>query len=293
MFKTKNRLSPAEVVRQKLNDDQAIMPFPQVVGRLITALKDPKVDSTTLARIIEEDPALTMRLLRMANSPMFGIANVIETVDRAVTMLGKRPLKNVALTFAASQMFSADTTTKEHKESLWCHSIGCAMVGRELASHVDAINPDDAFLAGVFHDIGKLFFIDVVPDEYIELLEGEGVAEGNHGDALCYIERELFDASHEDVGAKLVRSWQLPEKLMIAVGFHHRPGKAIAHGQLAKLIGCANSLAHQKGIGSSPDESIELCQETLDELGITEDMISTMTEKVAEQFQRNCSACSG
>ncbi len=281
MFKTKNQPNPAEVVRNKLSDDQSIVPFPQVVGRLVSALKDPQVNSSTLSQIIEEDAALTLRLLRMANSPMFGISNVIETVERAVTMIGKRPLKNVALTFAASSLFTQDSTTKTHKESLWSHSLGCAMVGRGLAGHVDSLSPDDAFLAGIFHDIGKLFFFDAVPETYIDLVGTK------HGEALTSNERELFDMTHEDVGTHLVKSWQLSEKLMIAVGFHHQPENAIAHRELASLVGCADALARKNGIGSEPDLSIELCPETLAFLGLNDELIESVTEDAIEKFQDN------
>jgi putative nucleotidyltransferase with HDIG domain len=283
MFKTKAQAgpSPAEIIQTKLNSEQEILPFPQVVGRLVTALKDPLIDSNGLSKIIEEDAALTLRLLRMANSPMFGISNVIESVNHAVTLLGKRPLKNVALTFAASSMFSKDSTCQAQKSALWSHSRGCATVARSLASHVDSLDPDDAFLAGIFHDIGKLLFFDAAPDTYSDF------ADKFHGEALIPKEREIFDMSHEEVGGQLIKSWQLSEKLMIAVGFHHQPEGAIAHGDLAKVIGCADALARQFGVGSAADPTVEDCSKSLLELGIGFESVAEVVEESLSSFEDN------
>lgn len=278
MFKTKSRLSSAEIIQQKLHIGHQILPFPEIVGRLLTALKKPDVSSAALAKIIEADPALSVRLLKMANSPVYGNTIEVQSVVRATTILGFGPLKRMALTFAASSLFIGGSDAKQNREMVWNHSLGCATVARQLAKFVQSINPDDAFLAGIFHDVGKLFFYEAIPGEYSEL------DSSFNGEQLIEREAELFDTTHEAVGVKLVTGWRLAEQLMVAVGFHHRPNQAIAHQDMAFMINVADSLAKQAGIGSRVDADIDISQESLEHLKLNEDSIVILKEQARQEF---------
>lgn len=287
MLKLKKKaISPRAIVEERLENGHKILPFPQVVGQLLAALKDPNASSQTFAKIIEADAALTIRLLRMANSPVYGNANAIKSVGRATTVLGNGPLKNIALTFAASTVFASGGKSDTTREALWNHSLGCATTARQLAKVVPSTNHDDAFLAGIFHDVGKLFFYDAIPEVYAEL---DG---GNSGEQLVQKEKEMFGISHEEVGLKLVTGWQMPEHLMIAVGYHHQPKQAIAHADLASLVNIADSLAKFAGIGSTPDSSINVMQNANEQLGLTEEEIDSVAEQSLEMFEETKQSCS-
>ena len=118
--------TPAEQIQEQLDAGHELLPFPQSVGKLLAALKDPDVTTAALSTIIEVDAGLTLRLLRMANSPVFGSSNGIQSVARATTVLGIGKLRTIALMFAASSAFSSDGPAQQQKERLWFHSLGCA-----------------------------------------------------------------------------------------------------------------------------------------------------------------------
>lgn len=285
MLKLKKKaISPKAIVEEKLASGHKILPFPQVVGQLLAALKDPNSNSQTYAKIIEADAALTVRLLRMVNSPVYGNSNVIKSVGRATTILGGGPLKNIALTFAASTVFSGKGN--DNKEALWNHSLGCATTARQLAKASKYASHDDAFLAGIFHDVGKLFFFDAIPEVYSELTESVS------GLQLAAKETEMFGVTHEEVGFKLVTGWQMPEHLMIAVGYHHHPQNAVAHADLAALIYIADGLAKSAGIGSDPDSSTSFLEEANGFLGLSEEQIETVAEEALGSFEETKQACS-
>lgn len=266
MFRAKPKTSPVEKINNKLSSGHQILPFPHVVGQLLAAIKDPNSNSAKFAKIIEADVGLTVRLLRMANSPVYGNSNVVRSVGRATTVIGFEQLKRIALSFAAKSLI-VEGSAKQRREMLWNHSLGCATVARELAKSVGSTNSDDAFLAAIFHDVGKIFFYDAIPEEYCD------VDDAYSGTELVQRELELFGITHEEVGVKLVTSWQLPEQLMVAVGFHHQPQDAIAHGDLAKLIHVSDALARSSGIGSPPDKTIQILPEVEESLGLEAEFV--------------------
>jgi len=278
MFKSKPKLSPGEIINKKLERGHQIMPFPHVVGKLLSALRDPNSSAATYAKIIEADAGLTVRLLRLANSPVYGNSHTIQSVSRATTILGNGQLKRIALSFAAKSLIAEGDAAKQRRELLWNHSLGCATVARELAQSVGSTNSDDAFLAAIFHDVGKIFFYDTIPEAYREV-------ESCSGKKLVQRESELFGITHEEVGIKLVTSWQLSEKLMVAVGFHHRPEEAIAHGDFARLIHVADALARQSGIGSVRDPSVVISQEAEERLGLDHDTVEHVIIKSVQKFE--------
>lgn len=288
MLKIKKKaISPKAIVEEKLDNGHKILPFPQVVGQLLAALKDPNADSSTFAKIIEADAALTVRLLRMANSPVYGNSNPVQSVGRATTILGSGPLKNIALTFAASSVFAGGSKqTHDSKEALWNHSLGCATTARQLAKEAGFESHDDAFLAGIFHDVGKLFFYDAIPEVYSEL------DAGHSGQQLVSMEKEMLGVTHEEVGLKLVTGWQMPEHLMIAVGFHHHPKNAIAHSDLAAIVNVADTLARSAGIGSQPDSSVNVMDDALEFLGLSKEPIDSVSEQALAAFEETKQACS-
>lgn len=282
---TRSQTPAAELIQEKLNGGHHILPFPHSVGQLLSAIKDPDARIENLSKIIETDAALTVRLMRMANSPVYGCSNVIQSVARATTVLGIGKLRSIALTFAASSVFSGGSKVSNEKELLWHHALGCGTMARVLAKSCTKTSPDDAFLAGIFHDVGKLFFFDVVPEAYTELTRTVS------GQQLIEREKELFGTTHEAVGFKLMIAWQLPELLGVAVGFHHQPENAIAHDELAKLIHVADALTWTAGIGSTPDSSMDVADKASEYFGLDDAALTQLMEQGIEAFEETKSAC--
>ncbi len=169
MLQTVEKQELTKRVQECLAERPEVRPFPAAVTQLLAACQDANTKAETFVKIIECDPALAVRLLRMANSPLYGVANGVRGIGHAVSILGMRQLKNLALSVAGKAMFSEGSKAAEERQNLWNHSLGCAAVARVLAKSVPTVSPEVAFLAGMFHDVGKLFLYDVVADEYAEM----------------------------------------------------------------------------------------------------------------------------
>ena len=261
MVRLQKTPSAAETIQKKLEEGHEIRPFPQSVGRLLSAIKNANASAADFANIIESDAALSAKLLRLANCPIYGLTREIRSVEHAVTMLGTRPLRNMALAFAGSSMMSEGKVSKQ-LDGLWNHSLGCATVARLLSKSIPTVSSDDAFLAGIFHDIGKLFFFDVAPKDYPQL------AAAQSGIELRNAESELFGIAHDEVGLKLMVAWPLPDEIKVAVRYHHQPDEDFANSDLTAVIHMADALARAFGIGSDLDSSIDISDSVLERFGI-------------------------
>ena len=278
MPKTLAKPNSSSSLLEKLNGNYEIRPFPRVVQQLSAALKNSEVKVDEVARIIEADAALASRILRMANSPVFSISREVQTVEHAAVVLGLSRLKNLSNTLAAAAMFSGQNESAEYRRQLWDHSLACATMGRLIAKQTPAVKPDDAFLAGVFHDVGQLFFLDVCFEEYMQLKSG------SFGTELVELERQQFGMSHQEVGVKLATAWQLPESIMVVAGFHHEPDNSIAHQDLTYLVHLANSLVHYAGIGSDAVPNTPIQSDVCERLKLNMLELEPLLEKAREEF---------
>jgi putative nucleotidyltransferase with HDIG domain len=279
MLKVAERRRLTTLVQQTLKDRPEVRPFPAAVAQLLAACQDSSATAATFEKIIQTDPALSVRLLRMANSPLYGLTNEVRGIGHAAAILGIRQLRHLALSVAGAGMFSQGTTASMHREKLWNHSLGTATIARLLAKQQPGVEADDAFLAGIFHDVGKLFLFDVVPEEYTELAS---MAEGNQ---LIEEEKFVFGISHEDIGLKSAHSWSLAENLKAAIGFHHHPDDSPIHNEFVEVISAANSLARFWGIGSEGQQDVEGAADALERLQFSDEQVVELAEQSKVMFE--------
>jgi putative nucleotidyltransferase with HDIG domain len=273
----KRRLS--KKIQEYLSKSPEVRSFPTAVTRLAAACQDPNANNHELASIIECDPALSVKILRLANSPLFSRSGEIKSIAHAVALLGLRKVKSLAISIAGASMFSIGGGAKRQRQQLWNHSVGCAVVARKLAKYVPGVDADDAFLAGVFHDVGKLLFYDVIPDEYSD------IEASFDGVSLVEEEDHLTGTTHEVIGLRSSHSWGLPEEIKAAIGWHHRPEQASVCPGFASVIGVANSLAKNWGVGSETISRPELQAELKDDYGLTEEQLRVMETEARQAFE--------
>lgn len=270
--------SCAELVQQKLNGGHKIRPFPNSVNRLLAVINNSETPVTTFAEIIESDVALSTRVLRMVNSSLYGFDSEVTSVRQAVSILGQRALKNLALTYAGSSIVTGDGKTQKQVEMLWSHSLGCATVARILADEVRSINSDEAFLAGIFHDIGKLFFLDVIPDEYSEVFEEF------HGAELSEQEEKLCGLPHTEAGLQLTVTWPLSDEVKGVIRYHHEPEADTSNREFTTLIYKANTISRLFGIGSPPIEMDVIPENIYQYLELDEEQVASLVEEAKNSF---------
>ncbi len=231
-------------VEALVTDVGELVSLPEVAVRLNEMVDDPDCSAGDIAKAIGGDPALTARLLRIANSPLYGFTSEIDTVTRAVTVLGTKQVRDLALATSAADAFSGIPNRLVSMENFWYHSLYCALAAQQLATAVQGrrLQADVLFVAGLLHDIGELVIFHELPELAREslLLSAEGADELE----LYQAERQLIGFDHAQLGGALARHWHLPVVLEECIEFHHEPEKAGRHPMEVAAVHVANSLAY-------------------------------------------------
>jgi putative nucleotidyltransferase with HDIG domain len=231
----------ASSVEELLDGVEELVSLPAACVRINEMVDDPEASADDISQVITQDPALTARLLRMANSPFYGLTSSVETVARAVTVLGMRQVRDLALATTAVRTFEGIPNKLVSMQSFWEHSIYCALAARALAEQCLKNRRDSLFVAGLLHDVGQLILYNRLPDLARKALEA--VLDGPDELESQEAERELMGFDHTEVGAELIRRWGLPEILRECVAYHHSPQAAKQYPKEASIVHVANSIA--------------------------------------------------
>lgn len=233
-----------------------LVSLPAACLRLNEMVNDPSSSAQDMGRVINQDVALTARLLRIANSPMYGLSTQVDTVSRAVTVLGMKQVRDLALASAAIKTFEGIPNTLVSMRSFWEHSIFCALCARTLAMDCLRNQREAVFVAGLLHDMGKLALYSQLPDLSRRALEAS--ANGARSQESQLAESTIIGFDHAQVGEELARRWSLPASLQESIAFHHDPEKAEHNRVAVAIVHIANSLAvmasrKTEDLGQAPD----------------------------------------
>jgi len=258
-----------------------LRPFPAAASQLMTACNDTNATVREVTEIIKSDPGLSTRLLQLANSPMYGFSVEIRSIDHATVVLGMRALRDLAVSTAVGDVFDAgDAATTKIRQDLWQYSLAVGCVARLLAADVEDVVPDEAFLGGVIHDVGKLFILDHDSVGYIQLLSGYDLTE------LPAAEIETYGLAHTEVGQRCAQFWGLPDEIIDVIRFHHDPEEADFGGALVDVVFAANYLVTVWFAGAELTISLEdvieparleTTPDKLDSVRQTEETLETMS----------------
>jgi HD-like signal output (HDOD) protein len=223
--------------------------LPAIVTKLISVVNSPDSSAEDAARLIERDPSLTSKVLRLANSAFYGMPRSISSVSGAVVVLGFNTLKSLALGASVIKLFPHDSSHAAFdRVRFWKHSIVCAMVARNIAQaqmHVSFMDPQSAFCAGIIHDLGKLIFELFTPEDYARVC----LHSRQKGISLVDAETELLGINHAELGHILADKWALPIELELTLVHHHAPQSAKNIRELVTTIHLADLITHRFDCG--------------------------------------------
>jgi putative nucleotidyltransferase with HDIG domain len=225
-----------------------LVTLPDVAMRIARMVNDPNSSAADIGREVSKDPALTARLLRIANSPALGQNGKIASVSRAITLLGVRQVRDLTVGLTAVRTFDGIGNELVTMASFWRHSVLCAVAATQIAERRKGSRDDSPFIAGLLHDIGQLVLYSRAPDLARRALLMSVDDPDDMGLYVC--EREVMGFDHAAVGVALARNWQLPLALQECIEFHHEPERAPTHPLEAATIHVANSVAVLAEIGS-------------------------------------------
>lgn len=233
---------------------QSLPPLPAAVTRLLALLREPDADFGKIASVLETDQTLTARTLRAANSPIYGVSRRVQTVRTATVMLGRTAI--MGLVVAASMERIQNSLQKLwpfDAKLFWQHNLAVALIARALAKHYRLQDPEEAYVAGLLHDIGKLVMLNHFGENYAQLLRG-----AQHGTKPLYLlERAAFETDHAASGQALCLHWHIPHSLTHAVAKHHDEDDRKPES-VTSIVRRANELAKMTRIGESGDRFIKL-----------------------------------
>lgn len=221
--------------------------IPVVATKVIQLLEDEDATADDLAKAVSSDPAVAARVLKISNSSFYGAQRQIQTLPHAIMMLGFVTLKSVVVAASVKQVYHPYGLTEK---LLWEHSFGAGLAARLIAAELRQINPDEAFLGGLFHDIGKQIMNFLDKDKFQEVMQR------SYNDDISFeeAERMLFPYTHEEAGALVLKKWNFPEPLMKAVLAHHTLDLADDEEQyvvlLTNIVSLANLFCHRHGVGT-------------------------------------------
>lgn len=218
-----------------------LVSLPDVFVRINQLVESPDSSVADIAGAVSRDPAFTVRLLRVANSPFYGFSSSIDTVSKAVSIIGTSQIRNLALSTAIANSFAGLPNTLVSMENFWRHSLYCALAARILARKAGKCDAEAMFTAGLLHDIGELVIFNRLPELAKESLTL--VLDNADGLTVHQAERQVLGYDHAQVGGELARQWKLPSVLEECIGCHHSPGEAKRHPREAAIVHIANALA--------------------------------------------------
>lgn len=273
-------LSLTELVRQA----GQLVTLPEVYYRLKDALDNPNTTPQLIARIIESDTALTARLLRLANSPVYSGYTHGSRVDRvsyAVQLAGFEMLNQLILTTVLCGSLGHIASRNPHLASFWRHSVYTGLLATCLAKRCHVLHPDRLLAAGLIHDIGLLLMHQRCPTQAKQALALMAAGETSSHEA----EKQIYGFTHCELGAALLEFWLLPESLQAMTAWHHQPQQAGSFALDASLLHLANSIANQLGMTQDIGPSDVNIDEWAWELtGLDETVIETVQEEADELF---------
>lgn len=272
------------IVDKALRAVGEIATLPKVTIKIIEIVEDPKSTARDLHAVIKNDPALSVKMLKVVNSAFYGLPGQVASVDRAIILLGLSAVKNIAIAASIARLFKGKRLSEQFTAAdLWRHSVAVAVAARAIAKiSPHPVLTDELFVGGLIHDIGMLVERQVYSDEFTEIISQ---CTGTELDFLeC--EREIIGADHQAFGVGLTTKWKFPRHLRAAVGFHHNPESLSAElRNMATLLQIADVVCCQEQYGFYlTAQHGEITEEMLDVIGITEVQLNEVRQSLPEHL---------
>lgn len=240
---TDDKEAKRQEIRRRLREIQSLPTLPPIAAKLNKMIEDEDITANQLGNVIERDQVLTSKLLKMVNSSFYGFPQRISTVANAIVLLGINVIKTLIVTSSIFEMMQSSDV------GLWEHSLGCATIASLIAKKKGLKNPEEVSTAALLHDLGKVVVRAELPSEYDALL---ALVERN-GISMREAEEELLGVSHSEIGGWLVHQWNLPDRLVLPITWHHRPEEAPDHRDVTAILHFSDILVRAVGFGFGGD----------------------------------------
>jgi len=215
--------------------------LPTVVAQVMMTMNEPTSSARDLERLIANDQSIAARLLKLANSAFYGLPGKVTSLGRAITLLGFNTVRSLVLTIGVIDKFSGSSGGRYFdRGEFWEHSLSVATASKLLCAKDPSINPDEAHIAGLLHDVGKVVLDSVMAEKFqkaMELVKTKGV------DPLT-AEDKIVGITHDEVGALVAEKWRFPDFLREVIAYHHNPSDAPDFPEITQLVAFSDNIIH-------------------------------------------------
>ncbi|MBX6422294.1 HDOD domain-containing protein [Thermosulfurimonas sp. F29] len=262
-------------VKKKLRTLEGLPTLPPIVAKLTRMIGDETVSAPQIAAVIEKDQVLTSKVLRLVNSAFYGFPRRISTVSNAIVLLGFNVIRTLVITASIFEMMQSRDV------GLWEHSLGVAMVSGLLARRLGLDQPEEVATAGLLHDLGKVVERATLLEEYRNIQQMVNEREIPWREA----EAEILHMDHAEMGGYLLNRWNLPERLIEPVSFHHEVHRARNFPVETAVVQMADLLVRARGFGFAGDPWVpEPEEKTLKLVPLSREDLSALWPELEVRF---------
>jgi putative nucleotidyltransferase with HDIG domain len=283
-------LQPGETMNRELEimimTASDLPTIPVVATKVMQLIESESATAEELAKVVASDPAVAARVLKISNSSFYGCQRQIQTLSHAIVVLGFATLKSLVVAASVKQVYQPYGLTEK---MLWEHSFGAGLASRIIAKETRLVSEEEAFLGGLFHDIGKIIMNTMNKQQFQEVMQRCY----NDGLSFADAERQVYSYTHSEVGGLVIKKWNFPDMLMNAVLNHHilefAEDEDVYQVNLTCVVGLADMFCHKMGIGiREPDNELDLLQTvSARRLGLNEQRMALLLERFMDAYEKD------
>ena len=256
----------------------AIQALPENATKIVRMTADPNCNTALLLKHISQDAGLAARIMKVANSAHYALPNKITRLDHAISFMGMRAVKEVAVSSSLGPLGKSKALGKYDARDLWDHSLGVGILARELAVRTKTVDPEEAFTAGMLHDVGLLIASQSDSAKCANLFSKAETADAT----FTSVEQTFFGFNHSELGERLGETWKFPASLSAAIRWHHEPDQAPAEFRIMCLfIHVADNFCCQAKVGFPLTCTLqEVTDQQLDAIKLSRDLATETSAKL-------------
>ena len=266
-----------------------IATLPEITLKIIELVEDPTSTAQDLHNIISNDQALCSRILKVVNSAFYGLPRQIGSINRAIVLLGLNAVKNIAIAASLTKLFRGGEICPQFTaRDLWTHSIAVAAGSKLICDELKMGLADEAFLAGLIHDIGIMVEVQAMRHELVTVFEEMTFDDDNVPTCnMREIETRILGADHQAFGAGLCDAWKFPQSFSYVTGHHHDPTELPESNRtLTSIVYVADRLSGLADYGFRGDlESLEIGSDALDEIQLSAEKLAVIKSNLPDAFE--------
>jgi putative nucleotidyltransferase with HDIG domain len=263
-----------------VKDLDHLVSLPDICIKVNRLMGSGNYSSSQVADIIVQDVDISARLLRLVNSSFYGLPAKVETLSRAITIIGADELRNLVMAATAMRTFTGIPKQLVDMTEYWQHSVTTGVMAQSLARLSNILHSERLFVMGLLHDVGRLVIYLTLPEKATDIL----FITGGDNWILAETESDVLGFTHLDVGAELMRAWELPESFVAVAGYHDHPEQADGYQLETSLVHIAKAIANGEMVGLSIDEMLWAIDPFAWKMtGLTPEIVSPMIDEMASK----------